>query len=89
MPSGVQVLGPFAGGTKLDNGGETIRLVRPGDQEYGRERFWICVEQISYDDAPPWPTSADGGGHSLQRIVPAQYGDDVINWRAGLPAPGN
>ncbi len=89
MPSGVQVLGPFAGGTKLDNGGETIRLVRPGDREYGKERFWIGAEQISYDDASPWPTSADGGGHSLHRIYPAQYGDDVINWQAGLPAPGN
>ncbi|HOL88288.1 MAG TPA: lamin tail domain-containing protein [Anaerohalosphaeraceae bacterium] len=89
MPSGVQVFGPFANGTKLDNGGETVRLARPGDQEYGVERFWISAEEISYDDVSPWPTSADGGGYSLHRIHPSQYGDDVINWQAGLPAPGN
>lgn len=88
MPSGVQVLGPFANGTKLDNAGETVRLARPGDQEYGLERFWICAEEVSYEDASPWPTSPDGGGDSLHRIHLSEYGDDVINWQGAAPSPG-
>jgi len=30
--------------------GELIQLVRPGDQEYGKKRYWICAEQVLYDD---------------------------------------
>lgn len=88
MPSGVQVLGPFANGTKLNNAGERVRLSRPGDQEYGLERFWICEEEISYKDTSSWPSSPDGGGDSLHRIGLSEYGDDVVNWQAAAPSPG-
>jgi len=30
---------------------------------------------------------ADGDGNSLQRLLPAQYGNDPLNWITGLPSP--
>lgn len=93
MPIGVNVIGPFQNGTALSNGGEQVQIVRPGDQEYGRERFWIRTERVTYDDVAPWPTSADGAGDSLHQRTPntigANYGNDVINWQAAAPTPGH
>ncbi|NLH16281.1 MAG: hypothetical protein GX455_06860, partial [Phycisphaerae bacterium] len=71
-----------------DNAGEKVRLSRPGDQEYGQERYYIRAEQVSYDDVAPWPTEPDGTGQVLQRIDPAAYGNDAQNWQAGDPSPG-
>jgi len=31
---------------------------------------------------------ADGFGKSLSRREPNDYGNDVINWKAGDPSPG-
>ncbi|AQT69809.1 CotH protein [Anaerohalosphaera lusitana] len=80
------VYGPYDG--KLDNGGEEIEIQIPGDQEYGKARYWMPIEKIDYDDAPPWPTSADGGGHSLHRQNFDTYGRDHSNWEAASPSPG-
>jgi hypothetical protein len=92
MPSGVAVLGPFENGTALSNGGEQVQIVRPGDQEYGKDRYWIRTERVTYDDVAPWPTSPDGGGDCLRQKTPdtagANYGNDVINWQAAAPNPG-
>jgi hypothetical protein len=81
------VYGPYDG--KLDNGGEELEIQIPGDQEYGQARYWIPIEKVDYDDVAPWPTSADGGGHSLQRINVNTYGRDYSNWSAAAPAPGS
>lgn len=89
LPAGVPVLGPFANDTRLSNGGEKIRLCKPGEQLYGRPRSWIRMDQVNYDDELPWPTNPDGNGHSLQRVTHSQYGNDVTNWRAAAPAPGH
>ena len=93
MPSGVNVLGPFANDTKLSNGGEQVQIVRPGDQEYGQDRYWIRAERVTYDDEAPWPVTPDGAGDSLHQKTPdtagANYGNDVINWRADEPSPGS
>ena len=37
-----------------------------------------------------WPFMADGYGYgySLSRKVPADYGNDVANWKAATPSPG-
>jgi hypothetical protein len=35
-----------------------------------------------------WPVEADGGGKSLTRKVPADYGNDPDNWTAQDPSPG-
>jgi len=36
----------------------------------------------------PWPTEPDGGGLSLARRIPGNYGNDVINFKAASPSPG-
>jgi hypothetical protein len=64
---------------QLDNGGETLTLIKPGatpEQD-------VVVDRVTYDDDPPWPSSADGGGYSLQLIDPAQDNNRVSNWTDG------
>jgi hypothetical protein len=85
------LVGPFSG--KLDNAGETLELWRPDTPQSPSSPDTgfvpqLLVESISYDDDAPWPVAADGGGASLQRIVAAHYGNDPVNWRAGLPTAG-
>jgi hypothetical protein len=81
------VYGPYDG--KLDNGGEELEIQIPGDQEYGKSRYWIPIEKIDYDDVAPWPTSADGYGDSLHRQNINTYGRDYSNWQAATPTPGS
>jgi len=80
------VYGPYDG--KLDNGGEQIELQIPGDQEYGEDRYQIPIEKVDYDDVAPWPTSADGGGDSLNRDNISTYSRDYSNWSAAAPTAG-
>jgi len=95
-PFGVSLLGPYTG--SLSNGGEKLELSMPGDvDEYGT-RYYIRIDRINYSDgshdsdAPGgvdlWPVEADGGGKSLTRKVPADYGNDPDNWTAQNPSPG-
>lgn len=85
---GVTVLGPYDG--KLNNDGESLTLTRPGDEEETGEIPYIVVEMVDYNDAAPWPTSADGLGYSLRRIDESAYPNDYSNWSrsTGLPTPG-
>jgi spore coat protein CotH len=95
-PAGVQVLGPYDG--QLQNGGEKLELSMPGDVDESGTRYYIRIDRLNYsdgfhpEDCPGgvdlWPTEADGGGMSLSRKVPADYGNDVINWKAAAPSPG-
>jgi hypothetical protein len=74
----IPVAGEFNG--KLSNGGETLKLVKPGstpDQD-------LVLNQVTYDSAPPWPAAANGFGPSLQLIDPAQDNNRVANWAAVL-----
>ena len=88
---GVQVLGPFENDTNLSNGGERVTLSRPGDKEWGKERYYIRVDSVEYTDTAPWPVAADGTGASLQHKNPAAtdptllYGNDPDNWMARQP----
>ena len=95
-PFGVSILGPYTG--SLSNGGEKLELSMPGDvDEYGA-RYYIRIDRINYSDGSHdsdvpggvdlWPTEADGGGKSLSRKVPADYGNDPDNWTAEDPSPG-
>jgi len=81
------VHGPYDG--KLSNGGEELEIQIPGDQEYGKNRYWIPIEKIDYDDEAPWPTTPDGRGDSLHRNDINAYGRDYSNWRAAPPTPGS
>ena len=84
VPTNVPVLGPYSG--TLQVGGERLRLQRP-DTPDNNGLPYITVDEVHYNKAQ-WPTAADGGGLSLQRIAAAAYGNDPINWQAADPTPG-
>jgi hypothetical protein len=96
-PAGVQVF--EWGDGRLDNAGEKIQLSMPGDVDLEGRRQWIRIDRVNYSDGShadenpgdddPWPARADGAGYSLSRIVPAEYGNDPINWQAAIPSPGS
>jgi hypothetical protein len=81
----VQVIGPFAG--QLQDNGERLELQRPDVPDTNGVSY-ITVDEVRYNDKAPWPPGADGGGPSLQRLAPAGYGNDPINWQAAIPTPG-
>ena len=95
-PAGVKI---FAWGDgNLANDGEKVQLSRPGSQNMDGTWNWIRVDRVNYSDGlhpeefpsgiDPWPVTADGRGSSLSRIIPAGYGNDPANWKAGTPTPG-
>jgi hypothetical protein len=86
LPAGTSVLGPYEG--NLSNGGEKVRLCKPGEHVFGKDRAWIRVDQVNYDDESPWPVEADGNGPSLHRLNQSAYGNDPANWTAAAPTPG-
>jgi hypothetical protein len=88
LPAGTPVLGPFAADTSLSNGGEKVRLCKPGEQAFEKARAWIRAEQVTYDDESPWPVEPDGNGKTLRRLAPTAYGNDPANWTAADPTPG-
>jgi len=95
-PAEVVVLGPYSG--KLSNSGEKLELSIPGDVDIYGTRYYIRVDRVNYSDgshpgdAPGdidlWPTEPDGGGMSLTRDVPGNYGNDPNNWVPAVPSPG-
>ena len=66
----------------MNNGGEPLRLVDAGGTE---------IKAFAYDDAFPWPVSADGGGPSLVLIAPATNPDHGLatNWRNSVGTGGS
>ena len=76
--SGVVVAGYFSGA--LANGGERIAL---------KNASGMTVVSVSYHDSGGWPTSADGGGYSLELIDPNGSNGDPANWQASAVANGS
>ncbi|HMJ77244.1 MAG TPA: DUF4214 domain-containing protein, partial [Iamia sp.] len=68
----------FTGG--LSNGGETISLSDDGEGD-------DVLDTVTYADSSPWPTSADGGGPSLELIDPLGDNDVPAAWAASDPGP--
>jgi hypothetical protein len=97
VPAGVQTI--VWGSGKLDNAGDRLRLLKPGDVDSSGVRYWIAVDVVDYSDGThpqrfldgidPWPVEADGSGSSLTRLAPSRYGNDPDNWHAALPTPGS
>lgn len=91
VPAGVPLFGPYGG--KLVNSAETIMLYRPDavqlppkpDAGYVPQIF---MEKVKYEDSAPWPTNADGGGVSLQRLSLTGYANDHTNWFSAPPTAG-
>lgn len=42
----------------------------------------VNVDTVEFSDHFPWPSEADGGGASLERINLHSYGSEPANWRA-------
>jgi hypothetical protein len=80
------LVGPYSG--KLDNGGESVELLKPDPPQPDNDVPYVLMEKVAYGDRVPWPTNADGFGMSLQRVSATGYGNDPTNWVAALPTPG-
>ena len=90
------IFGPYDGG--LNNAGESLELSMPGDVDKDGVRQYIRIDRINYSDGSHpencpggidlWPTEADGGGESLTRTAPTDYGNDPDNWTSTTPSPG-
>ena len=94
VPPGTQIFEWPDGG--LSNGGEQIQLSMSGDIDQHGNRYLIRVDRVSYSDgkhpndgSDPWPTAPDDGLQSLSRRTAAEYGNDVVNWKASMPSPGS
>src|SRR6185436_20547032 len=85
VPPAVTVLGPFGG--SLQDNGERLRLERP-DAPVSNTVPFIVVDEVRYNDRPPWPVAVDGEGPSLQRRAPGLYGNEPTNWFASGITPG-
>ncbi len=75
---GLPVAGVYSGA--LDNGGEKLRLIQPG----ATPAQDLLIDEVTYDDDPPWPVIADGFGPSLQLKDAAQDNNRIANWGASL-----
>jgi len=88
IDAAVRLTGGYSG--NLGNGGEQIRLQSPDSPPDGEPDLVprLLEDVVTYDDVAPWPSTADGNGHSLHRMAPATWGDAPANWSAGQPSPG-
>ena len=81
---GIRVAGQYGDGTssKLDNGGETIRL---------EDARGNVVQQFTYDDA--WYGQTDGGGYSLEALQPERPAlagwSDPSHWTSSIVVGGS
>ena len=85
-PAGFQARSGFAPAgeftASLARGGETLTLAAAGG---------AAIASFAYDDADPWPASADGDGYSLQLIRPKTGPDpgEPVNWTSSAAIGGS
>jgi CotH kinase protein/Lamin Tail Domain/Chitobiase/beta-hexosaminidase C-terminal domain len=80
FPAAPRALGPFQFG--LGNGGDTLRLHAPDG---------TLMLSLNYTDEAPWPSGADGTGHTLQLKDSKAYAADPGAWTVSpalLGTPG-
>ncbi|MCB1125275.1 MAG: lamin tail domain-containing protein, partial [Verrucomicrobiae bacterium] len=82
VPAGVPVYGPWDGA--LNNAGESLKLRRPGEPEPDGTVPYYRVDRVVYGPVAPWPTEADVGGVSLERVAADAYGNDPASWTASI-----
>jgi hypothetical protein len=75
--AGIPLAGAFDG--QLDDGGETLTLIKPG----ATPAQDLVVDRVKYDDDAPWVQTADGNGTALQLIDASQDNSRVANWGDG------
>jgi hypothetical protein len=89
VSTNVPIFGPYAG--RLSDEGESIELYKPDSPALAPSAGFIpfiLVDRVNYLPATPWPTAAAGGGASLQRRIPGNFGNDPLNWQADSPSAG-
>jgi hypothetical protein len=79
LSASVLVFGPWSGA--LDDDGETLKLLRPGDPQPDGTVPDYRVDHVTFRAAPPWPPT--GVGRSLEKLPVEAYGNDPAYWRAG------
>ncbi len=83
----VQIFGPYAG--KLGNRSDRVALEKPQYPDLPGDPYsWVIVDEVIYGNQTPWPASANGGGHSLQRRSVISSGNNPVNWYAAAPTSG-
>jgi hypothetical protein len=73
----VPVYGPWSG--RLDDDGETVKLLRPGTPELDGTIPYYRVDHVTYRTRAPWPMVTPGA--SLSRIPLEAFGNDPAYWR--------
>ena len=84
------LLGPYSG--ILDNSGERIRLLCPDEPPTEETNYYpmLTLDEVEYSPSAPWPTDAAGTDASLERSLPAAWGDSSTSWSAANPpTPGS
>jgi hypothetical protein len=66
--------------TSLDENGERLALF---------DATPALVDEVTYDDGPPWPVTPDGLGPSLELIDVTRDNDTPRNWHASTAAAGH
>lgn len=76
------IAGVFAEDSALDNDGDVLKL---------EDATNSTIAEFRYNDALPWPPSADGQGPSLVLIAPFSrpVHNDAFNWRPSISPNGN
>ena len=81
VPAATQIFGPYGG--ELLSTGERLALARAA--EPAAFVPFSTMDQVVYNHAPDvWPAEANGLGASLNRVSYRGYGNDVLNWTAGI-----
>jgi hypothetical protein len=72
--------GDWDPGTSLENGGETIEIT---------DAAGVVEARVAYDDQSPWPSAADGTGHSLELEDPLADPAAPGSWRRSRELGGS
>lgn len=86
-----KIAGSYSG--RLNNNGETVDLLRPGQDDNGVRRY-LLIDRVAYSNGynpvgqDAWPPQANGTGMALGRVDDGLYGNSAANWQAGVPTPG-
>ncbi len=64
-------------------------LARSGEAISLLDGTGASITSVTYSDAPPWPSRADGDGSSLELINPAGSQADPANWRSSFAFHGS
>lgn len=92
VPEGVPLFGPWAGRLAADSGSVVLGRPRAGRTADPLLGPWVRVDGVEWSAALPWRIPLFGTGASLERRVPAGWGNDPRSWFAlrsgGSPGAG-